>query len=59
MAKKKPLHIETKFVAPGIFNLLPGPDYKSIVTWSDGTTSKGYGDTRDEAERNAIRNGAR
>jgi len=59
MAKKRPVYIETKAVAPGIFNLLPGPDYKAVVTWSDGTTSKGYGNSRTEAERKAVKNGAR
>jgi len=59
MAKRRPIQIETKAVAPGIFNLLPGPDYKAVTTWSDGTKSTGYGDSKSEAERKAVKNGTR
>jgi|GEM_PF-2741292 len=54
---KKVLYIETKSVAPGIFNLLPGPDYEAIVTWSDGTQTKACGDTKEEAIAKAIAKG--
>jgi len=57
MAKKKPIYIETKPVCPGIFNLLPGPDYKATITWSDGSQTTGLGDSKEEAVAKAISKG--
>jgi hypothetical protein len=54
---RKPIHFEIKSVGWGIFNLLPGPDYECIVTWSDGSQSRGYGDTKSEAKANALKKG--
>ncbi len=57
MAKKKLVHIECKSVGPGILNALPGPNYMAVATWSDGSRTTGYGNSKSEAERNAIRKG--
>lgn len=50
----KPVHTsDAEQVAPGIFNVLPGPDYKAETTYSDGEVRVGYGDSKSEAERNS------
>lgn len=51
---KEPVHIETKSVCPGIFNLLPGPTDEAIVTWSDGSQTTGVGYSKEEAIAKAI-----
>lgn len=51
----KPVHTsEAKQVVPEPFNsILPGPDYKSETTYSDGSVRVGYGDSKTEAEQNS------
>lgn len=51
----KPVYTsDAKPVVPEPFNsLIPGPDYKSETTYSNGEVRAGYGDSKSEAERNS------
>lgn len=57
MATRKPVRSLTKSVAPGIFNILPGPRYVTETVWSDGKKTKGYGYSKSESEKDSLRKG--
>ncbi len=51
---KKVVKSETKDVGGwGPFRILPGPNYETKNTHSDGTSVKGYGDSKSESKRDA------
>lgn len=54
---RKPIHIETKSVCPGIFNLIPGPTDEAKIVWSDGSQTTACGYSKEEAIAKAIAKG--
>lgn len=59
MGKKKVRYVKTEAVAPEPFNtLVPGPRYKTTVTYTDKSKSKGYGMSRTESKKKALKKGS-
>ena len=59
MGKKKVRHVKTGAVAPEPFNtLIPGPRYKTTVTYTDKSKAKGYGMSRTESKKKAFKKGS-
>lgn len=58
MSKKK-VNSETKSVVPEPFNsLLPGPTHKTTNTYSDGSKSEGYGNSKTSSQKAADKKGS-
>lgn len=59
MGQKKVRHVKTEQVVPEPFNtLLPGPRYKTTVTYADKSKSKGYGRSKSQAKKDAFKKGS-